>query len=92
MDQRWEPKPAALPLSKGQLKALFRRFDGDRDGRLSKSELKKAFNEMGSRVAAFRALGALQHADDNGDKLISGDEFEDLLQYAVALGYTIKSK
>ncbi|KAL4334855.1 hypothetical protein GQ457_07G000630 [Hibiscus cannabinus] len=73
MDQRWRPKAAAVPYSKEQLKALFRRFDGDKDGHLSKSELKKAFNELGSRVAAFRALGALQHADENGDKLGYGN-------------------
>ncbi|KAE8697101.1 hypothetical protein F3Y22_tig00110633pilonHSYRG00058 [Hibiscus syriacus] len=92
MDQRWKPKPTALPFSKEQLKALFRRFDSHKDSRLTKSELKKAFKEMGSRVAAFRALGSLQHADENGDKFISGDELEALLQYAVALAYTFKTK
>ncbi|KAK8534121.1 hypothetical protein V6N13_028196 [Hibiscus sabdariffa] len=92
MDQRWRPKAAAVPYSKEQLKALFRRFDGDKDGHLSKSELKKAFNELGSRVAAFRALGALQHADENGDKFVSDGELEALVQYAVALGYTFKKQ
>ncbi|XVE67720.1 hypothetical protein DITRI_Ditri09bG0011100 [Diplodiscus trichospermus] len=54
-----------------QMKDFFRRFDCDKDGRLSKEELKKAFNELGSRVPVFRTLAALRHADENGDGFIS---------------------
>ncbi|XVE67726.1 hypothetical protein DITRI_Ditri09bG0011700 [Diplodiscus trichospermus] len=80
----------AVPLSKEQMKDFFRRFDSNKDGRLSKEELKKAFNELGSRVPVFRTLAALHHADENGDGFISEEELEALVQYALGLGYTIK--
>ncbi|XVF60076.1 hypothetical protein PTKIN_Ptkin08bG0014300 [Pterospermum kingtungense] len=75
MDQKYgniksgnlKPKYAPVAFSKKQLKDLFRGFDCDKDGHLSKDELKKAFNSLGSRVPAFRTLAALQHADENGD-------------------------
>ncbi|XVF13933.1 hypothetical protein REPUB_Repub09cG0012500 [Reevesia pubescens] len=85
-----KPKHAPVPLSKDQLKDVFRSFDCDKDGRLSKEELKKAFNELGSRVPVFRTLAALHQADENGDGFISEDELEALVQYAVGLGYTVK--
>lgn len=86
-----KPKHAPVPFSKEQLKELFRGFDYDKDGRLSKEELKQAFNSLGSRVPAFRTLAALQHADENGDGFISEEELEALVQYALGLGYTIKT-
>ncbi|OMP05569.1 Calcium-binding EF-hand [Corchorus olitorius] len=87
-----KPKHVAggVPFSKEQLRDIFKRFDCDKDGRLSKEELKKAFSELGSRVPAFRTLAALHHADENGDGFISEEELEALLQYALGLGYTIK--
>ncbi|XP_021299254.1 probable calcium-binding protein CML10 [Herrania umbratica] len=82
-----KPKHAPLPLSKEQLKEVFRRSDSNKDGRLSKEELKKAFNELGSRVPVFRTLAALHHADENGDGYVSEDELDAVVQYAVGLRY-----
>ena len=84
------PKHAPVLFSEEQMKAVFRRFDCDKDGRLSKVELKKAFNDLGSRVPIFRTLAALQYADENGDGFITEEELEALVQYAVRLGYTIQ--
>ncbi|OMP05571.1 Calcium-binding EF-hand [Corchorus olitorius] len=76
-----------------KLKQIFSRYDVNKDGRLSKEELKNAFSELGSHVPMFRAFLALHHADKNGDRFIDIDQEEEmraLVQYAAQLGYDIE--
>ncbi|KAJ0045375.1 hypothetical protein Pint_05985 [Pistacia integerrima] len=54
-------------LTEEQLKGLFWQFDTYGDRRLSKQELNKAFNNLGSSFPAWRTWRALCHADENGD-------------------------
>ncbi|XWS30486.1 hypothetical protein CRYUN_Cryun24cG0121700 [Craigia yunnanensis] len=61
-------------VTEEDLISVFRRFDRNSDGRLSRQELTNAFNSLGSRVPIIRALAALIHADENGDGYISKEE------------------
>ena len=78
----WTPKSSSFPLSEEQVKGLLSRYDTNRDGRLSKDELKRAFRGMGLRFSGWRAGRALRHADANGDHYISEDELSELVKYA----------
>ncbi|XVF60061.1 hypothetical protein PTKIN_Ptkin08bG0012700 [Pterospermum kingtungense] len=69
--------------------SVFRRFDDNRNGRLSRQELKNAFKSLGSRCPTCRALAALYHADENGDGYISEKEMNPLIQYALKCGYHV---
>lgn len=78
----WTPKGSSFPLSEEQVQGLLNRYDTNRDGRLSKDELKIAFRRMGLRFSGWRAGRALRHADANGDHYISEDELNELVKYA----------
>ncbi|EOY14494.1 Calcium-binding EF-hand family protein, putative [Theobroma cacao] len=83
------PKSLNLTLNEGQLKAIFKEHDTDGDGCLSKEELSKAFQKLGSRYPGWRVRRALHHADTNGDGSIGIDELDELVKYAVKLGYGV---
>ncbi|XWS21181.1 hypothetical protein CRYUN_Cryun30bG0033400 [Craigia yunnanensis] len=85
-----EIKRAAVPITEDQVRGIFYRYDADKDGRLSKQELKDAFASLGSRMPGLRALLALQHADTNGDGYITEAEFEKLVKYTMKRGYKFK--
>ncbi|KAL5777786.1 hypothetical protein ACOSP7_010712 [Xanthoceras sorbifolium] len=79
-----------VPYTMEQLRQMFWSHDANRDGRLSRKELKDAFNDLGARIPGWRAHRALNRADDNGDGYVSEDEVDELVSYAVKLGYTVK--
>ncbi|KAK1549565.1 hypothetical protein Q3G72_034613 [Acer saccharum] len=78
-----------LPYNEKQLHGIFRRFDTDHDGCLSQKELTNAFHSLGSRFPAYRAWRALHHADANKDGFVSGNEFQQLVKYAVKYGFLL---
>lgn len=75
------------PLSEEELKGILRRFDVDRDGQYTRTELKDAFHSLGSRCPTWRSFRAISHADTNGDGLVNQDELVHLLNYVTRLGY-----
>ncbi|KAJ0085482.1 hypothetical protein Patl1_08971 [Pistacia atlantica] len=83
------PKSASVPLTTGQLKEVFKKNDADGDGRLTKQELKKAFEQLGSRNPNWRVHRAFRHADNNKDGSISLEELDELVKNVVNLGYCI---
>ncbi|XP_040995638.1 probable calcium-binding protein CML18 [Juglans microcarpa x Juglans regia] len=83
-------KLVEVPYTELQLKCMFKRFDKDNDGYLSRKELTNAFSSFGSSVPLWRALQALWQADSNGDGRISEAELENLVTYALKQCYTIK--
>ncbi|KAK3231398.1 hypothetical protein Dsin_003279 [Dipteronia sinensis] len=79
-----------MTLPQIHLKDFFRRFDKDEDRRLSKQDLKNAFDSLGSRCPTWRAMRALQHADTNGNGYISDQELDGVVKYAAKQGYDDK--
>ncbi|CAL5383702.1 unnamed protein product [Camellia sinensis] len=57
------------PLNEEQLKCIFKKQDKNRDGCLSRKELKKAFEELGSRIP-----------DKNGDECLSRKELKEVFE------------
>ena len=70
-------KPAidASQLSEEQVMTIFRRFDTNKDGFLSKEEVKKAYTELGKSFPGLRTWWTLHVGDENGDGRISQTEF-----------------
>ncbi|KAK0575602.1 hypothetical protein LWI29_003516 [Acer saccharum] len=78
----------SISIPEEKLEDFFKRFGSDNeDRRLSKQELKDAFDSLGSRFPAWRAKRALQHADANGNGYISDQELDSLVKYAAKHGY-----
>ncbi|KAG6670783.1 hypothetical protein I3843_Q037800 [Carya illinoinensis] len=73
-------KKVEVPYTELQLKGIFKSFDKDGDGYLSRKELRNAFSSLGSSAPRWRAFRALWHAD----------KLENLVTYALKHGYTIK--
>ncbi|KAK3231397.1 hypothetical protein Dsin_003278 [Dipteronia sinensis] len=82
-------KEFPVPYNKEQLRGMFWRYDTNKDDKLSRKELKEAFSNLGASIPAWRAHRALNHADNNGDGYISGEEVDELINYAVKLGYIV---
>jgi Ca2+-binding EF-hand superfamily protein len=82
-------KTVPMPYTEAQLMVIFRRFDTNGDGHLSRQELRNAFCSLGSSAPGWRAFRALCHADRNGDGKISEAELDYLVRYALKHGYTI---
>ncbi|KAE8100658.1 hypothetical protein FH972_018533 [Carpinus fangiana] len=83
------PKVVHMGITEEQLKSIFKQQDANGDGRLSKDELKKAFQQLGSHIPGWRALRAVHHADVDGDGSIGTEELEEVVAYALTLGYSI---
>ncbi|KAJ4849714.1 hypothetical protein Tsubulata_041645 [Turnera subulata] len=84
-------KDAEAPrFTKAQLEKIFMKFDTNGDKCLSRAEMKKAFDDIGSHYPAFRVWRALKYADANGDGQIDMQELDDLVYYAHKIGYKMK--
>ncbi|KAF3672037.1 hypothetical protein CQW23_29971 [Capsicum baccatum] len=77
------------PLSDQQVKGMLKKYDKNRDGKLSKQELRFAFKEMGLHFCRRKAGKALRIADNNGDGYINEEEMTELVQYASKWGFRI---
>ena len=81
-------RPAPLP--ENQLRNIFKKFDTNNDKKLSREELKKAFDYLGSIIPGFRADRGLHHADANKDGYVNEEEMNELVKYAERVGFTVK--
>ncbi|XP_070057790.1 uncharacterized protein [Nicotiana tomentosiformis] len=72
-----------------QVKGILKKYDKNRDGKLSKQELRLAFKEMGLHFCRWKAGKPLRFADKNGDGYINEDEISELVQYASKWGFRI---
>ena len=75
-------KASDEPLSREQIKKIFKYYDSNKDGFLNKREVTKAFSFLGSINPYYRAQYALDYADANNDGLINEDELDKLIDYA----------
>ncbi|GMY28636.1 putative calcium-binding protein cml26 [Fagus crenata] len=83
----------ALPvptLTEDQLQKIFKKYDFNNDGLLSKEELKKAFDYLGSCIPGIRASHGIHHADANRDGYVNEEELNELVKYAKRVGFRVK--
>ena len=80
-----------LPPTEDQLRQIFKKYDTNNDNLLSREELKKAFNYLGSIIPGIRANRGLHHADANKDGVVDEGEMNELVKYAVGLGFKVKA-
>ncbi|KAM3342023.1 hypothetical protein CQW23_10830 [Capsicum baccatum] len=83
------PRGVSYPLSEEQVKGMLKKYDKNRDGKLSKQELRFAFKEMGLHFCSWKAGKALRFADNNCDGYINEDEMNEFVQYASKWGFRI---
>ncbi|EOY02742.1 Calcium-binding EF-hand family protein, putative [Theobroma cacao] len=83
----------SLPIlpTEEQWLSIFRRFDSDGDGLLSKQDIANAFKALGVSPPNKQTFAALSHVDENGNRYIGEDKIGELVQYVMKRGYTIKS-
>nr|POF25836.1 putative calcium-binding protein cml10 [Quercus suber] len=79
-----------VPPTEEQLRNIFKKYDTNNDKKLSREELKKAFDYLGSLIPGFRADRGLHHADANKDGYVNEGEMDELVKYAVQVGFTVK--
>lgn len=75
-------KASNMPLSREQMKEIFKSYDSDNDGFLNIWEITKAFGFLGSIIPFYKAHYGLTYADANKDGLISEAELDQLIDYA----------
>ncbi|KAB1199683.1 Calcium-binding protein CML24 [Morella rubra] len=73
----------AVTYTRDDLVGVFNRHDKNKDGRLSISELKEAFEQIGSRWPPMRAFLELLHADENHNGFIDKEEFEKFIDHVL---------
>ena len=83
------PQKILLPPSDNQLRNIFKKYDANNDNQLSKEELKKAFAYLGSIIPGIRANRTLHHANANKDGLINEGEMDELVKYAMRVGFSV---
>ncbi|KAB1220348.1 hypothetical protein CJ030_MR3G009808 [Morella rubra] len=76
------PNPA-VTYTRDDLVGVFNRHDKNKDGRLSISELKEAFEQIGSRWPLMRAFLELLHSDENHNGFIDKEEFGKLIDHVL---------
>uniref|UniRef100_A0ACD5YHA9 Uncharacterized protein n=2 Tax=Avena sativa TaxID=4498 RepID=A0ACD5YHA9_AVESA len=65
-----------------EFKEWLRRFDVDRDGRISRDELRRAMRALRVRFTGHRARRGISFADADGDGYIDDSEIDRLVEFA----------
>ncbi|KAL8128121.1 hypothetical protein AgCh_014907 [Apium graveolens] len=75
-----------------QFKRWLKRFDSDRDGRISKSELREAVRANGGWFSRWKGRQGIRNADNNNDGFVDESEMKNLVEFAQAeFGVTIRA-
>lgn len=82
MNVDWSPRPSDLaaakprpPAAEDETERVFRKFDANGDGRISRAELAALFRSVGHAVTDDEVARMMQEADSDGDGYISLAEF-----------------
>lgn len=65
-----------------EFKMWVRRFDADKDGRISREELAEAVRLSGGWFARFKAKRGVRSVDRNGNGYVDGVEVHELVDFA----------
>nr|GMC50450.1 Calcium-binding EF-hand [Ipomoea batatas] len=71
-----------LDMTLEEFKKWFRRFDADRDGRISREELREAIRAAGVRFSWLKGRKGMKAVDGNGNGFIDDCEIDKLVEFA----------
>ncbi|XP_054808802.1 probable calcium-binding protein CML41 isoform X2 [Prosopis cineraria] len=71
------PKPVTR---EDELREVFRRFDGNGDGKISALELRSYFGSIGEYLSHEEAEGVIRDLDSDGDSLLDMEDFMKLMK------------
>ncbi|WOL03811.1 calmodulin-like protein [Canna indica] len=69
-------------MSAEEFKEWLKKFDVDKDGRISKAELREAIRSRGRRFAALRSSRRFRQADTDQNGFIDDAEISNLVKFA----------
>ncbi|OAY66700.1 calmodulin-1-like [Ananas comosus] len=65
-----------------EFKEWLKKFDTDKDGRISRDELRKAIRSRGGRFTTWKSIRGIRQADTNRNGYIDDAEIENLVAFA----------
>ncbi|KAJ7942698.1 Calcium-binding EF-hand [Quillaja saponaria] len=65
-----------------EFKRWLKKFDADKDGQISKSELREAIHATGGRFGMWKSRRGIRAADANGNGFIDDGEMNNLVEFA----------
>ncbi|KAG1342226.1 polcalcin Phl p 7 [Cocos nucifera] len=65
-----------------EFKEWLKKFDTNKDGRISREELRKAIRSVRGRFSGWKSSRGLRHADTDGDGFIEDGEIDNLVEFA----------
>ncbi|KAI9113647.1 hypothetical protein K1719_015574 [Acacia pycnantha] len=75
------PSEIQNPVSReDELREVFRRFDGNGDGKISAQELSSYFGSIGENLTREEAEGVIRDLDSDGDSLLNMEDFMKLMK------------
>ncbi|KAL4297650.1 hypothetical protein GQ457_12G019100 [Hibiscus cannabinus] len=69
-------------MTMDEFKQWLKKFDADKDGRISKEELRSAIYETGGRFGRWKSWRAIRSADTDGSGFIDESEITNLVGFA----------
>ncbi|XVF60079.1 hypothetical protein PTKIN_Ptkin08bG0014600 [Pterospermum kingtungense] len=73
-------------LTEDRCLGMLMRFDSDKDGRLSKEDVKNAFKDLGLSPPNNKTFASLSDVDENGNRYIGEDQIGELVKYVMKRG------
>ncbi|KAH6782344.1 hypothetical protein C2S51_007637 [Perilla frutescens var. frutescens] len=77
------PAPGEHEISPEEFKKWLKKFDADRDGRISVAELRQAILATGGWFSKSKAKRVLKSVDTNSDGFLDDNEISKLLVFAM---------
>ncbi|THU49055.1 hypothetical protein C4D60_Mb06t05540 [Musa balbisiana] len=76
------PRSLEGDMTVDEFKEWLKRFDTDRDGRISREELKRAIRSIRGRFSGWKSKRGIKYSDADGNGFIDEDEFDNLVDFA----------